>query len=107
MLRKGFGEVIKEHHIRSFTEGELELMISGVGTINIRDWKDNTEYKNCKAADKVSMIVQYIICFLPRFKGILWFWRAVLSFGDARRSKLLLFVTGTSRVPMNGFSVRL
>ena len=64
MLRKGFGEVIKEHHIRSFTEGELELMISGVGTINIRDWKDNTEYKNCKAADKVSMIIQYIF-FLP------------------------------------------
>ena len=53
MIRKGFGEVIKEHHIRNFTEGELELMISGVGSINIRDWKDNTEYKNCKPADKV------------------------------------------------------
>ena len=55
MIMKGFGEVIKEHHIRSFTEGELELMISGVGSINIRDWKDNTEYKNCNARDKVNL----------------------------------------------------
>ena len=38
MIMKGFAEVIKEHHIRSFTEGELELMISGVGAINIRDY---------------------------------------------------------------------
>ena len=55
MIMKGFGEVIKENHIRSFTEAELELMISGVGTINIRDWKDNTEYKGCKANDKVKV----------------------------------------------------
>ena len=36
---------------------------------------------------------------------ILWFWRLVLSFGDEKRSRLLQFVTGTSRVPMNGFRV--
>ena len=53
MIMKGFGEVIKEHHIRIFSESELELLISGVGTINIKDWRDNTEYKNCKADDKV------------------------------------------------------
>ena len=56
MMMQGFGEVIKAHHIRNFSEVELELMISGVGNINIRDWKDNTEYKNCKPADKVSML---------------------------------------------------
>ena len=63
--------------------------MSGVGSINIKDWRDHTEYKNYSETDKV----------------IQWFWRAVLSFGDARRSKLLQFVTGTSRVPMNGFAV--
>ena len=60
---KGFGEVIKVHHIRSFTEGEIELMISGVGKINIRDWKDNTEYKNCRAEDKVIVSLQGC-CFI-------------------------------------------
>ena len=85
----GFEDVIPRTYITNFDEGELELLMSGVGSINIKDWKDNTEYKNYSENDKV----------------ILWFWRAVLSFGDARRSKLLQFVTGTSRVPMNGFAV--
>ena len=39
-------------------------------------------------------------------KVIIWFWRAVLSFSDVRRSQLLSFVTGSSRIPMNGFAVR-
>ena len=39
------------------------------------------------------------------FQVILWFWRIVLSFGDEMRHRLLQFVTGTSRVPMNGFAV--
>ena len=85
----GFEDVIPRSYIKNFDEGELELLMSGVGSINIKDWRDNTEYKNYSETDKV----------------ILWFWRAVLSFGDARRSKLLQFVTGTSRVPMNGFAV--
>merc|ERR1719410_1280896 len=84
----GFKEIVSLKDIRSFNEAELELLISGVGTINIKDWRDNTEYKNYRETDKV----------------IMWFWRAVLSFNDARRSRLLLFVTGTSRVPMNGFA---
>ena len=85
----GFEDVIPRSYIKSFDEGELELLMSGVGSINIKDWRDHTEYKNYSETDKV----------------IQWFWRAVLSFGDARRSKLLQFVTGTSRVPMNGFAV--
>ena len=36
-----------------------------------------------------------------------WYWRVVLSFSNEMRSRLLQFVTGTSRVPMNGFKVRL
>ena len=87
----GFEDIIPRSYIRKFDEGELELLMSGVGSINIKDWKDHTEYKNYSKNDKV----------------ITWFWRAVLSFGDARRSKLLQFVTGTSRVPMNGFAVSL
>ena len=32
-----------------------------------------------------------------------WFWRAVRSFDKEERAKLLQFVTGTSKVPLNGF----
>ena len=49
----GFKEVLSLKDIRSFNEAELELLISGVGTINIKDWRDNTEYKDCSLGDKV------------------------------------------------------
>ena len=39
----------------------------------------------------------------PNHIVIQWFWRVVLSFSNEMRSRLLQFVTGTSRVPMNGF----
>jgi hypothetical protein len=34
---------------------------------------------------------------------IQWFWRALRSFDQADRAKLLQFVTGTSKVPLQGF----
>ena len=86
---QGISDIIPLKMIKTFDEGELEFLMSGIGVIDVKDWKDNTEYKNYRPTDKV----------------ILWFWRMVLSFGDEMRSKLLQFVTGTSRVPYNGFKV--
>ena len=104
----GFEDVVSHQNIKNFSEGELELLISGVGAINIKDWRDNTEYKNYEETDKVYFLEYLYLLILDcvTLKVIMWFWRAVLSFNDARRSRLLLFVTGTSRVPMNGFAVR-
>lgn len=51
------------------------------------DWKANTEYHNYTASS-------------PQIQ---WFWRAVRSFDKEERAKLLQFVTGTSKVPLNGF----
>ena len=104
----GFEDVVSHQNIKNFSEGELELLISGVGAINIKDWRDNTEYKNYEETDKVYFLEYLYLLILDcvTIKVIMWFWRAVLSFNDARRSRLLLFVTGTSRVPMNGFAVR-
>ncbi|KAI9290535.1 hypothetical protein K502DRAFT_298267, partial [Neoconidiobolus thromboides FSU 785] len=35
---------------------------------------------------------------------IQWFWRAVRSFDQSERAKLLQFATGTSKVPLGGFN---
>ena len=86
---QGFEDVVPLSYIKLFDEVELELLISGVGSIDVKDWKDNTEYSGFKPADNV----------------ILWFWKLVLSWGDEMRSRLLQFTTGTSRVPFNGFAV--
>lgn len=62
-------------------------MIGGLGKIDVDDWKKNTRLKHC-AAD--SSIVK-------------WFWKAVEEFDEERRARLLQFVTGSSRVPLQGF----
>jgi len=84
---KGFHDIIPEELIAIFNEQELELLISGLPDIDVDDWKANTEYHNYTAASQ----------------QIQWFWRAVRSFDKEERAKLLQFVTGTSKVPLNGF----
>lgn len=85
----GFNEIIPQVLVQIFDPGELELLISGVSQIDVKDWRSNTNYKSGYHANH--LVIQ-------------WFWRAVLSFDNEMRTRLLQFVTGTSRVPMNGFS---
>lgn len=84
---KGFYEIIPAEIISIFNEQELELLISGLPDIDIDDWKANTEYHTYNASST----------------QIQWFWRAVRSFDKEEQAKLLQFVTGTSKVPLNGF----
>ncbi|KAF2005153.1 hypothetical protein P154DRAFT_353817 [Amniculicola lignicola CBS 123094] len=84
---KGFHDIVPEELVSIFSEQELELLISGLPDINVDDWKNNTEYHNYTAAS-------------PQIQ---WFWRAMRSFDKEERAKLLQFVTGTSKVPLNGF----
>ncbi|KAI9681270.1 MAG: hypothetical protein M1817_002552 [Caeruleum heppii] len=84
---KGFHDIVPAELIAIFNEQELELLISGLPDIDVDDWKNNTEYQNYSASS-------------PQIQ---WFWRAVRSFDKEERAKLLQFVTGTSKVPLNGF----
>ncbi|KAF9951518.1 hypothetical protein BGZ72_006995 [Mortierella alpina] len=85
---QGFHEIIPAHLISIFNEQELELLISGLPDIDIDEWKNNSEYQNYTQAS-------------PQIQN---FWRAVRSFDQTERAKLLQFVTGTSKVPLGGFS---
>uniref|UniRef100_A0A182J5M7 E3 ubiquitin-protein ligase n=1 Tax=Anopheles atroparvus TaxID=41427 RepID=A0A182J5M7_ANOAO len=84
----GFGSLVPLNLLKIFDENELELLMCGIQSIDLRDWKRNTLYKGD---------------YYPNHLVIQWFWRAVLSFSNEMRARLLQFVTGTSRVPMNGF----
>ena len=83
----GFHDIVPAELISIFNEQELELLISGLPDIDVDDWKNHTDYHNYSAAS-------------PQIQ---WFWRAVRSFDKEERAKLLQFVTGTSKVPLNGF----
>jgi hypothetical protein len=57
-------------------------------TIDDRDdWTKFTDYRGYEVNDEV----------------IQWFWKCVRSWPPERKSRLLQFATGTSRLPVNGF----
>jgi len=41
----GFNELVPLNLIKIFDEGELELLMCGIGSIDVKDWKGNTVYK--------------------------------------------------------------
>lgn len=86
-LQKGFTEVVPQHLLKPFDERELELIIGGLGKIDIDDWKANTRLKHCT----------------PETPVVGWFWQIVDSYTEEMRARLLQFVTGSSRVPLQGF----
>jgi len=86
-LQKGFNELIPQNLLKPFDERELELVIGGLGTIDLQDWKSNTRLKHCTADT-------------PQ---VIWFWKIIESYSEEMRARLLQFVTGSSRVPLQGF----
>ncbi|XP_067104674.1 E3 ubiquitin-protein ligase NEDD4 isoform X2 [Osmerus mordax] len=88
-FKEGFYELIPQDLIKIFDENELELLMCGLGDVDVNDWRENTKYKNG---------------YCPNQPVIQWFWKTVLLMDAEKRIRLLQFVTGTSRVPMNGFA---
>lgn len=43
-LKRGFNDAVPKKFMSMFDEYELELMICGLGEINVDDWAKNTEY---------------------------------------------------------------
>ena len=56
----GFKDLIPLSMLKIFDENELELLMCGIGTIDVRDWKEHTNYKGDYNANHV--VIQ-------------WFWR--------------------------------
>ncbi|KAF9815454.1 hypothetical protein IEO21_04625 [Rhodonia placenta] len=83
----GFSELIPQDLINVFDERELELLIGGMSEIDVDDWSKFTDYRGYEVNDEV----------------IQWFWKCVRSWPPERKSRLLQFATGTSRIPVNGF----
>lgn len=56
----GFKDLIPLSMLKIFDENELELLMCGIGTIDVKDWREHTNYKGDYNANH--MVVQ-------------WFWR--------------------------------
>ena len=85
---EGFYELVKPDLISIFTAKELELLISGMPDIDMHDLRKNTDYQGYKATDK----------------EIRWFWNIMFSLKRSEKAAFLQFVTGSAKVPLEGFS---
>jgi E3 ubiquitin-protein ligase HUWE1 len=85
---EGFHEMVDPNLISIFTAKELELLISGMPDIDIHDLKKNTLYNGYRPADA----------------QIGWFWNIMFALTRSEKAAFLQFVTGSSKVPLAGFS---
>ncbi|GAB5587048.1 hypothetical protein Unana1_01948 [Umbelopsis nana] len=86
-FKEGFNQLIPQDLINVFDERELELLMGGIAEIDVDDWKKHTDYRGYTEHDEV----------------VQWFWKCVRSWDGEKKSRLLQFTTGTSRIPVNGF----
>lgn len=83
----GFQELISPELISIFDDKELELLISGIPTIDLSDLRENVEYVN----------------YTKESEQIVWLWEFLEGLDQNNVAAFLQFVTGTSRVPIGGF----
>jgi len=84
---EGFNDIVPREIIHLLNPSELELLISGTPDIDIEDLRGNTEYTGYSSS-------------APQVR---WFWEVVRDLGKEDRARLLMFCTGTSKVPLDGF----
>lgn len=75
--------------ISIFTYKELELLISGLPDYQIADLKAHTNYHG----------------YTINSPQIQWFWEILETLDRTEKGNLLQFVTGSSKVPVEGFSM--
>jgi E3 ubiquitin-protein ligase HUWE1 len=87
-LLLGFGELIPRHAISSFTAQELKALVNGKDTIDAASLRAGVKYSGA---------------FIDSDPMVQRFWIAFQTMGDKDRQDLLRFVTGTCRIPLDGF----
>ncbi|GAB9476101.1 Nedd4 e3 ubiquitin-protein ligase wwp1 [Globisporangium polare] len=85
---KGLYEVIPQELLMLFDPEEFDYLLCGSDEIDVDDWERNTKYTP-------NLYEQ------PAMK---WFWELVREMPNEYRQRLLHFATGSSRVPIAGFS---
>jgi len=92
-LMLGFFDIVPEPALAVFDPNELELILCGLPSIDVKDWMDNTRYTGLYETTHA------------RKRVVGWFWDVVENdFDSELKARLLQFATGTSGVPPGGFA---
>jgi E3 ubiquitin-protein ligase HUWE1 len=87
-FKRGFYELVSLEEIRQFTPEELDLLICGLPDVDVDDFIENCELLH--PLTRESPVVRR-------------FFEAVRTFSAEQKGKLLMFMTGSSQVPVGGF----
>ena len=85
---EGFYSLIPREEIRMFKPDELNLLICGIPEIDIEDLRAN---------------ICYMHPYNSMHKTIVFFFNVISRWSMENKAKLLMFITGTSQVPIGGF----
>jgi len=89
-MRRGFLRVVGCPALSLCSHDELELMLCGSPDVG-----DFLELKR---------VARYMGGYTVGSQVILWFWEIILHFSEIMKRKVLLFVTGSDRVPIKGLA---
>jgi hypothetical protein len=86
IIKRGIARIIPVEILQIFTSSELECLVCGVRTIDSSLLMAHTRYG--AGMDPDGPVVK-------------WFWRAVRSFSDEQRQRMLQFISGRTCLPSN------
>ena len=104
------------NEISIFDVSELELLLCGVPSLDIVDWKAHTDYKSgtSKLLEPPIGVHYNHDCtnregcgttgYNAEHQSIQHFWTIIAAWNNDYRAKLLRFVTGTAAIPPGGFA---
>lgn len=86
-LQRGLADIIPPQLLRPLSPRDLQPLLAGRADLDPVDWRRHTRLKHVSADAPI----------------VGWFWEIVEEFDAEMRARLLQFVTGSRRVPLNGF----
>jgi len=87
-FKSGLNTLVPDELLQQFTVSELELLFNGKTNIDVDEIRAYTIFQG--AYDSSS-------------KEVLWFWQIIREFSGEEKKQLLRFITGSDRVPLDGF----
>jgi hypothetical protein len=103
-LLKGFYELIPLDIIIPLDYNELKLLMHGIKTYDINDWKLNTLYQGeFSNLNNVEQITNFFNQDNNNYKCIKWFWEIIENFDNDKKQKFIQFVSGSSSIPIECF----
>jgi hypothetical protein len=91
-LCAGFHEMLPAAELVSFDAGELELLTNGSAEVSVKDLRRQARYANG---------------FSERSKPVLYFWTVFAAAEPAEQGRILSFISGSPRMPLDDLSIQI